>query len=113
MARGGFPGMGGKNMNGMMKQIQKLQKDMETMQANLDSQEFEASSGGGVVKATVNGKKEIVSIQIDPEVVDPEDVETLEDLLIAALREAMNIAEEKTQNEMAKLTGGMNLPGMF
>lgn len=114
MARGGFPGMGGgKNMNNMMKQIQKLQKDMENMQENLDQQEFEASSGGGVVKATVNGKKELINIELDPEVVDPDDIETLEDLLLAAIREAMKIAEEKSQSEMSKLTGGMNLPGMF
>lgn len=114
MARGGFPGMGGgKNMNNMMKQIQKLQKEMETMQENLDAEEFEASSGGGVVKATVNGKKELLSIKLSPEVVDPEDIETLEDLLLAAIREAMKIADEKTQSEMSKITGGMNLPGMF
>ena len=109
----GFPNMGGKNMNSMMKQIQKLQKEMETMQENLDKEEFEATAGGGVVKAIVNGKKELLKVEIDPDVVDPDDVETLEDLLLAAVREAMSAVEEKTQGEMSRLTGGMNLPGMF
>ncbi|MDO5301333.1 MAG: YbaB/EbfC family nucleoid-associated protein [Tissierellia bacterium] len=112
MAKGGFPKMGGANKN-MMKQIQKFQRDMEAMQESLDAAEFTASAGGGVVEATVNGKKEVVSIKMDPEVVDPDDVETLEDLILAAIREASNMAEEKTQGEMAKLTGGLNLPGMF
>lgn len=109
----GFPSMGGKNMNNMMKQVQKFQKDMEKMQADLDKQEFEATSGGGVVSAVVNGKQELLRLSIDPDVVDPEDVETLEDLILAAIREAMNNAREKTEGEMSRLTGGLNMPGLF
>ena len=109
----GFPNMGGKNMNNMMKQVQKLQKDMEKMQADLDKQEFEATAGGGVVTAVVNGKQELLRLSIDPDVVDPEDVETLEDLILAAIREAMNCAREKTEGEMSRLTGCLNMPGLF
>lgn len=109
----GFPGMGGKNMNQMKKQMKKLQKDMEKMQAEMDAREIEATAGGGVVKATVNGKKELLSIDIDPIVVDPDDVETLEDLVLAAVGEAMNKAEEEAETKMSRFTGGMNLPGMF
>lgn len=109
----GFPNMGGKNMNNMMKQVQKLQKDMEKMQADLDKQEFESSAGGGVVTAKVNGKQELLDLSIDPDVVDPDDVETLEDLILVAIQGAMNAAKEKTEVEMSRLTGGMNIPGMF
>lgn len=109
----GFLNMGGKNMNNMMKQVQKFQKDMEKMQADLDKQEFEATSGGGVVSAVVNGKQELLRLSIDPDVVDPDDVETLEDLILAAIREAMNSAREKTEGEMSRLTGGLNMPGLF
>ena len=109
----GFPNMGGKNMNNMMKQVQKFQKDMEKMQADLDKQEFEATSGGGVVTAVVNGKQELLRLSIDPDVVDPDDVETLEDLILAAIREAMASARAKTEGEMSRLTGGLNMPGMF
>ena len=112
MARGGFPGMGkGGNMGNMMKQVQKMQKDMEKMQADMDQMEVEASAGGGVVTAKVNGKKELVEIKIDESIVDPEDVDMLEDLVMAAINEAMRIAEEKMSKEMQKLTGGMNIPG--
>lgn len=113
MARGGMPKMGGNNMNQMMKQMQKLQKQMEQMQEDLNKQEVEASVGGGVVTAKVNGQKELISITIDEDVVDPEDIETLQDLVVAAVNEAMRKAEEKAAGEMAKLTGGLNLPGMF
>lgn len=113
MARGGMPNMGGKNMNQMMKQMQKLQKEMEKMQEDLNKQEVEASVGGGVVTAKVNGQKELLSISIDEAVVDPEDIETLEDLIVAAVNEAMRSAEEKASGEMSKLTGGLNIPGMF
>ncbi|MDD7362716.1 MAG: YbaB/EbfC family nucleoid-associated protein [Peptoniphilus sp.] len=109
----GFPNMGGKNMNNMMKQVQKFQKDMEKMQEDLDKQEFESTAGGGVVKAVVNGKQDLLKIEIDPDVVDPEDVETLEDLILAAVRDAMSLAREKTEGEMSKLTGGLNMPGLF
>jgi len=86
---------------------------MEEMQSQLQDKEFEASVGGGVVKAVANGKKEIVDIKIQPEAVDPDDVEMLQDLIISACNEALKKAEEETSNEMKKLTGGLNIPGMF
>ncbi|KOF55616.1 MULTISPECIES: YbaB/EbfC family nucleoid-associated protein [Clostridium] len=113
MARGGFPGMGGGNMNNLIKQAQKFQKQMEDMQKDLEDKEFTATVGGGAVSATVNGKKVITDIKIKPEVVDPDDVEMLQDLILTACNEALNKAEEETSGEMKKLTGGMNLPGMF
>ena len=110
--RGGFPGGGmPNNMNNMMKQAQKMQKQMEEMQSNLDSLEFEATVGGGVVKAKVNGKKELIEIKIDPDAVDPDDVEMLEDLVVAAVNEATRQADEEVNGQMSKLTGGMNMPG--
>ncbi|NLW23144.1 MAG: YbaB/EbfC family nucleoid-associated protein [Tissierellia bacterium] len=111
MARGRFPGMG--NMGNMMKQVQKMQKQMEELQRQLEEKEVEASVGGGAVIAKANGKKEILSIKIDESVVDPEDVEMLEDLILAAVNEALRNAEEMVTKEMAKITGGMNIPGLF
>lgn len=114
MARGGFPGMGGGgNMNNLLKQAQKFQKQMEKMQEEMESKHFDASVGGGAVKAVVTGKKELVDIKIKEEVVDPDDVEMLQDLIITAVNEAMKKAEMETSGEMNKLTGGMNIPGMF
>lgn len=114
MARGGFPGgFGGGNINNLMKQAQKLQKDMEQAQKDLESKEFEASVGGGAVVVKANGKKEILSINIKEEVVDPDDVEMLEDLVLSAVNEVLKKAEEETANKMGKLTGGLNIPGMF
>ncbi|GFZ34229.1 nucleoid-associated protein [Clostridium zeae] len=114
MAKGGFPGgFGGGNMNNLMKQAQKLQKDMEDMQKDLENKEFEASVGGGAVVVKVNGKKEVKSINIKPEVVDPDDVEMLEDLVLSAVNEALRKAEDETANKMGKLTGGLNMPGLF
>lgn len=113
MAKGGFPGMGGANMNNLIKQAQKFQKQMEDMQKDLENKEYTATVGGGAVSATVNGKKVITDIKIKPEVVDPDDVEMLQDLILSACNEALNKAEEETSGEMKKLTGGMNLPGMF
>jgi DNA-binding YbaB/EbfC family protein len=112
MARGGFPGMGG-NMNNMMRQMQKMQKKMEELQAELEAREVEASAGGGAVKVTCNGKKEVLNIVIDESVVDPEDVEMLQDLILAAVNEALRNAEEMVNREMGKLTGGLNIPGLF
>lgn len=112
MGRGRFPGMGG-NMNNMMKQMQKMQKQMEAMQAELETREVEAAAGGGAVTALVNGKKELLNIEIDESVVDPEDVEMLQDLVVAAVNEAMRKAEDMINSEMKKLTGGLNIPGMF
>lgn len=114
MARGGFPGgFGGGNINNLMKQAQKLQKEMTQAQQELEEKEFEASVGGGAVLVKVNGKKEVLSIKIKEEVVDPDDVEMLEDLVLSAVNEALKKAEEETANKMGKLTGGMNIPGMF
>ncbi|MBA5851818.1 YbaB/EbfC family nucleoid-associated protein [Clostridium sp. cel8] len=114
MARGGFPNFGGGgNINNLMKQAQKMQKQMQDMQEKLESKEFSATSGGGAVTAVVNGKKEIKSIKIKPEVVDPEDIEMLEDLVLSACNQALKNADEQTASEMKKLTGGLNIPGMF
>jgi len=109
----GFQGMGGMpNMNAMMKQAQKMQKQMAEMQEELEKKEFETSAGGGAVSVKVNGKKELIDIQIKPEVVDPDDVEMLQDLILAATNEALRTADETVSREMGKLTGGLNLPGM-
>ena len=114
MARGGFPGgFGGGNMNNLMKQAQKLQKEMEEMQKNLENSEYEASVGGGAVVVIVSGKKEVTSIKIKEEVVDSDDVEMLEDLVLSAVNEALKKAEEASSNQMGKLTGGLNIPGLF
>ena len=93
MARGGFPG-GGANMNNMMKQVKKMQAEMEKAQQDIEEKEFESTSGGGVVTATVNGKKELVGLKIDEDVIDPEDSEMLEDLVIAAVNDALKKADE-------------------
>lgn len=113
MAKGGFPGMGGMNMNNLMKQAQKMQQEMEKMQAQLEEKEFTSTAGGGVVKVTVNGKKQILDIEIDPEAVDPDDVEMLQDLILTACNQALQTADEETASQMKKLTGGLNMPGMF
>lgn len=110
MAKGGFPGGFG-NMNNLMKQAQMLQKQMQEMQGELETKEFEASAGGGAVTARVSGKKEILGISIKPEVVDPDDVEMLEDLVLTAINQALKNAEQETSEKMGKLTGGMNMPG--
>ena len=109
---GGFPGMGG-NMNQLMKQAQKMQKQMEETTKALEESTYEATAGGGVVKVVVSGKKEVVSVHLEEEVVDPDDVEMLEDLVLSAVNEALKKADEETSNKMGKLTGGLNIPGMF
>ena len=108
-------GMGGgpQNMNAMIKQAQKMQEDMENLQAELDEREYDVSAGGGVVAVKINGKKEILSVKISPEVVDPDDIETLEDLIVAAVNEAVKKVESVSADEMQKITGSMGLPGMF
>jgi DNA-binding YbaB/EbfC family protein len=116
MARGGFPGgMGGMgNMGNLMKQAQKMQRDMEKAQAELEGKTVEASAGGGAISVVATGKKEIKEIIIKPEVVDPEDVEMLQDLILAAVNEALRKADELSNNEMSRITGGMGgFPGMF
>ena len=106
--RGGFPGgaMPG-NMNNLMKQAQRMQRQMEESQKELESKEFTAKAGGGAVEATVSGKKELMGIKIDPDAVDPEDVEMLQDMIVAAVNEAMKQADEASNSAMSKLTGGM------
>ena len=104
-------GMG--NMQGMMKKVQKLQADMAKMQEELKLRTIETTVGGGAVTVVVSGKKEVVSVKIDPSAVDPEDVEMLEDLLVAAVNEGMRKIDEMTEAEMGKLTGGMKMPGMI
>lgn len=110
--RGKMPMMPG-NMNNMLKQVQKMQKQMEKTQAELEEKEVEASAGGGAVSVKVNGKREILDVVIQPEVVDPDDIEMLQDLILAATNEALRKAEEMTNKEMGKITGGMNVPGLF
>ena len=107
---GGRPmgGMGGMNMN-MIKQAQKMQQDMLKMQEELKKKEYSAAAGGGVVSATVTGKKELIKLTIDPEAVDPDDVEMLQDMIMAAVNEAIRTAEADSAASMQKLTGGLNL----
>lgn len=107
--RGGFPGGmgGGMNMNNLMKQAQKMQKQMEEATKELEDKEVEATAGGGVVSVKVSGKKEVISVKIAPEAVDPDDVEMLEDLIMAATNEAFRKMEELSQSSMSKITGGL------
>ena len=102
-------GMGGgpQNMNAMIRQAQKMQEDMEALQAELDEREYDISAGGGVVNVKINGKKEILAIDIKPEIVDPDDIEMLQDLIVAATNEALRQAEADSDAMMAKMTGGM------
>lgn len=106
--------MGGQqNMQSMVKRAQKMQEDMAKKQEELEQTEFKASSGGGAVEVLMNGKKEIVSLDIKPDVVDPEDVEMLQDLVISAVNECLRNIEEKTNTEMEAITGGFSVPGLF
>ena len=115
MARSGFRGggygggMGGMNQAQMMKQAQKMQQELAKMQEELEQTEYTAAAGGGVVSATVSGKRELTKLEIDPEAVDPEDVEMLQDMVIAAVNEALRKAEDAANQNMSKLTGGLNL----
>ena len=109
-----FPGMGGLgNMQGMLQKVQKMQADMQKAQADLQSRTFETTAGGGAVKVKVTGKKELVGLTIDPQVVDPEDVEMLQDLIMAAVNEGMRQVDTVSEEEMNKITGGMKIPGMM
>ena len=113
MAKGGFRGMpGGMNQQAMMKQAQKMQQQMLQMQEEMERKTYTAKAGGGMVTAEVNGKHEIVNLTINPEAVDPDDVEMLQDMIIAAVNEAIKKVEADASAEMSKLTGGMNIPGM-
>ena len=112
MARhGGFPGMGMGNMQQLAMKAQKLQQQMAEKQAELEAREFEAGAGGGMVTAKVTGKKTLVSLTIKPEAVDPDDVEMLQDMVVAAVNAAFAKATESMEKQMAQITGGMNLPG--
>ena len=114
MAKGGFRGGYGGNQMNMMRQAQKMQQDFLKMQEELESSNFEFTAGGGAVKATVSGTRQFSSIEIDPEVVDSEDVEMLQDLILAAVNGALKMADDKTNESMAKLQGGMGgFPGLF
>ena len=117
MAKGGFRGMpggmGGMNQAAMMKQVQKMQQDMIRMQEEMEAKTYTATAGGGMVKAEVSGKNELVNLEINPEAVDPDDVEMLQDMVLAAVNEAMRTADAEAANNMSRLTGGMNLGGLF
>ena len=108
-------GMGGgpQNMNAMIRQAQKMQEDMENLQADLDAREYTVSAGGGMVTVQINGKRQILSLDIKPEIVDPDDIETLSDILVAAVNEAIKRVEDTNSEEMGKITGPMNMPGLF
>lgn len=114
--RGGFPGMGMPgNMNNLMKQAQKMQRQMEEQAKEMETKEFTATAGGGAVEATVSGTKKVLSLKLDEEAVDPDDVEMLEDLIVAALNEALEKVDAESSSAMSKLTGGMGggMPGLF
>lgn len=112
MARNKFPGVpGGGNMQQLMKQAQKMQQQMVEMQEALDERTYEASAGGGMVTAKISGKRELLALTIDPQVVDPDDVELLQDMILAAVNEALRTGEETREQEMNRLGGGMG--GMF
>ena len=114
MAKNNFRGMpGGMNQAAMMKQAQKMQQELIRMQQEQETKTYTASAGGGMVSATVNGKHELMDIVIKPEAVDPDDVEMLQDMVIAAVNEAMRTADAEAANNMSRLTGGMNLGGLF
>jgi len=108
----GMPG-GGMNMNNLMKQAQKMQRDMAKMQEELAEKKLEVSAGGGAVKVTISGEKQLLALEISPDVVDPDDVEMLQDLVLSAVNEAIRQMDEAVNSQMSSLTGGMNLPGMF
>ena len=111
--KGGFPGGMPANMGNLMKQAQKMQQQMAEAQEELEASEFTASAGGGVVEVTVGGNKEIKNIKIDPDVVDPEDVEMLADLVMAATNEALRTATKEKEEKMDTISGGLNIPGLF
>ena len=113
MAKGGFGGFGGGNMQQLMRQAQKMQQEMLRMQEEQENKTFSAQSGGGMVSATVNGKHELLELKVNPEAVDPEDVEMLQDMIIAAVNQAMRTADSEASANMSKLTGGLNLGGLF
>ena len=110
--RGGFPGGMPGNMTNLMKQAQRMQRQMEEKTKELEEKQYTAAAGGGAVTVTVSGKKEVVSVKISPEAVDPDDVEMLEDMLLAAINEAMRKIDEDSEKELSAVTGGLNIPGL-
>ena len=114
MAKGGFRGMpGGMNQAAMIRQAQKMQQDMLRMQEELENKTYTATTGGGMVSAAVNGKHEVVDLKINPDAVDPDDIEMLQDMVIGAVNVAMRAADADSANRMSQLTGGLNLGGLF
>jgi len=111
--RGGFGGFGGGNMNQMLKQVKKMQEQMLKAQEELANKTVEGSAGGGAVTVTANGHKKILSVVIKPEAVDPDDVEMLQDLVLTAVNDALEKADQLANQDLGKLTGGLNLPGLF
>ena len=111
--RGGFPGGMPGNMNNLMKQAQKMQRQMEEAQKELEEKEITAAAGGGAVEVTVSGKRDITKVKLSEEVVDPDDIEMLEDLIMAATNEALRMQEEDQNSQMSKITGGMGGLGGF
>ena len=108
-------GMGGgpQNMQAMLRQAQKMQEDMAAKQEELNAREYDVSAGGGVVNVKINGKREILAIDLKPEIVDPDDIETLSDILVAAVNEAIKRVDDTNNTELGKITGPMNIPGLF
>ena len=106
-------GGGAQNMNQMIKQAQKMQDQITELQDDIEARDFSATAGGGAVEVVLTGKKTIKSLTLKPEVVDPEDIEMLQDLIISAVNEAVNNIENTTESEMSKITGGVSLPGLF
>ena len=114
MAKNNFRGMpGGMNQAAMMKQAQKMQQELLRMQEEMENKTYSATAGGGMVTACVSGKHEVVELKINPEAVDPDDVDMLQDMVIAAVNEAMRAADEDSANNMSRITGGLNLGGLF
>jgi DNA-binding YbaB/EbfC family protein len=112
MAKNKFSGMGA-NMNSMLRQAQKMQQQMASMQEELEQRILEAASGGGAVVVTMSGKKELKSVKINPEAVDPDDIQMLEDMILVAVNDAISKVDEMMASEMGKITGGLNIPGLF
>ena len=114
MAKSRMPmGMGGANMNNMIKQAQKMQQEMLKMQEEMEQSSYETTAGGGAVSVKMSGKKELLEIKISPDVVDADDIEMLEDLILVAVNDALKKVDEVSQSQMSRLTGGMNIPGLF
>jgi len=104
---------GPQNMQGMLKQAQKMQEDMAALQEELDEREYEIKAGGGVITIVITGTKEVKSIELDPQIVDPDDIETLQDILVAGINEAIKTVEETNAKQMERITGNINMPGLF